>query len=313
MKKTTLILIIAILMMLSKPVYALESVDSAEVVFKSMRANIYKERSITPEAINYSIEIIRKWPESIYASESISTLHHPIVTSYVNKNVLIKNSRWFEKNIINKETAEIETSEVIVYAAMLYLPEKFTDYNYSMNYFPSVMHNKGETYEIASKYKHYELDFVKCESIRVLKNIENYSNNENYKVLAFFVLFRYYCLTDEGINHVKQFIEKHIKHPTIAEIRLHLSNKLLAENKFDMAVSELQKIIELYRNNIVSCNNFNYGTLCYDKLARLYFEKKDYINAKKYILLLKENAPDDYPSLKEMEEKLNIIEKLIKK
>lgn len=313
MKKTTLILIIAIFMMFSKPVYANESVDSAEVVFRAMRTNIYKERSITSEAVNNSIEIIKKWPESIYASESIYTLHYPVVASHADEKVLINNSRWFEKNIINNKIAEIETAEVIVYTAMLYLPEQFTDYNYSMSYFPSVVHNKGETYEIASKYKRYELDFVKSKSIQVLKNIENYSNNENYKVLAFFVLLRYYCLTEDGIKHVKQFIEKYVKHPAIAEIRLYLSDKLLDENKFDMAVAELQKIIELYRKNIVSCNNFNYGTLCYDKLTQLYFEKKDYVNAKKYILLLKENAPADYPNLKEMEEKLNIIEKLIKK
>ena len=313
-------------MLFSKQVMAIDNNDSAEVVFKEIWKIINEKRTITPEIVDYSVEIIKKWPESFYAFESIKHYHHLLAyvklssytKIYYSKNddhfrLLEKNSRWFEKHIVGNDTAEIETAEVIIYAAMLYEPDCFTDYNCSMSYFPTVMHNKDEIYEIAPKFKRYESNYVKEESIRVLKYIENYSKNNNYKVLAFIALLEHYCSTEEGIKHVKQFTEKYPKHPAIAEIRLYLSDVLLAKNKFDEAIDEIQKVIKTHNNVFMPLKNFKYDVVCYSRLVSLYFDNKDYINAQKYILLLKQNAPPDLSSLKEMEEKLNIIEKFIKK
>jgi len=317
MKKTTLILIIAIFMMFSKPVYALESIDSAEVMFKKIWQIINEKRVITPEIVDYSVEIIKKWPESIYAGECINAYRYSMIyllaAPRISYEILEKNSRWFEKYIINNETAEIETAEIIVYATMLYDSERYTEYNTPIAFLKREDKTNIKIKNQNKKYIEYEIDFIKRKSIETLKHIENYSNNENYKVLAFFALLGHYCLTEEGISHAKQFIEKHGTHPVMAEARLYVSDILLAKNKFDEAIDEILKAAKTYNNVLVPLRKFNYGVKCYIKLARLYFEKKDYINAKKYILLLKEIAPDDYPSLKEMEEKLNIIEKLIKK
>lgn len=318
MKKTTLIMIIAIFMMFSKPVFASESNDSAEIVFKTMNNVIYKAKSITSEVIDYSVEIVKNWPESRYSGEIInvfrySPIYH-LTTKGIEFKVIQRNSRWFEKNILNDNTCEVETAEIIVYANMLAEPEYFTDYNQNISdYFSTTIHNPTGTYEKPAPRKHYKLDFVKKESIKTLKYIENFSKNENYKILAFFALLEHYCSTDTGTVHIKQFISNHQNHPTLAEIRLYFSNHLFYKNQFEEGINEIIKVIELYKNIIVPLKNFNYGVICYSKLAYLYFEKKDYINAKKYILLLKENAPSTFNDLNDLDNKLQYIEKLIKK
>jgi len=316
MNKTLLILIIVILIGFSKPVMASENNASAEVVFKEIWRIINDKRSFTPEIVDYSVEIIKKWPESIYAGECINAYRYSMIyllaSPHISYDVLEKNSRWFEKHMVNNDTMEVETAEIIVYATMLYDSERYTEYNTPIAFLKREDQTNIKIKHKNKTYIEYELDFIKNKSIEILKHIENYSNNDNYKVLALFALLTHYCLTEEGINHVKQFIEKHPEHPAIAEIRLYLSDVSLKKDKFDEAINEMQEVIKSYKNIIVPLRKFNYGIKCYIRLVHLYFEKKDYINAKKYILLLKENAPADYPSLKEMEEKLNFIEKLIK-
>lgn len=67
-------------------------------------------------------------------------------------------------------------------------------------------------------------------------------------------------------------------------------NSLIDNNKYEEGLYELKQIIELNINLMIPLESLSYKQLTCIKLANIYFNNKDYINAKKYILLLKENA-----------------------
>lgn len=308
MKKTILILIITIFMMFSKSTFANESVDRAEVVFRAMHNNMYKKGMRTLETVNYSVEIIKKWPESIYASECINALlysfDYGMAAPWVSEDVTKNNVKWFENHIINNNTSDVEISELIVFACMLSKPKFYFDHKRS-DYYPDI-------YKVI-KDVIYKNDSIENESIKILKYIENHSKNKNYRNLAFLALLSNYYDKENNIDHIKKIINQNPKHPHFATIRFYYANRLLNEKKYEEGYNEIKKIIEFNKDAIVPLENYNYGVKCYDKLACLYFQNKDYLNAKKYIMLLKKNAPADFPRLKALEKTLNSIEKLIKK
>lgn len=311
MKKATLILIIAIFMMFSKPAFASESVDSAEVMFKAMHNNMYKERMRTLETVNYSVEIIKKWPESIYANECINALFYSfdywMAAPKVSEKLAENNVNWFENHIVNNNTSGVEISELIVFASMLYRPKFYFDHMRS-DYWPEIYKIKRGIKKVI-----YKNDYIENESIKILKYIETHSKNENYRFLALFALFDYYYNTSVGVEHIKKIIEKYPKHTHIAAIRFYYADCLLLQKKYEEGINEIKKIIEFNKDIVFPLENCNYGVKCYDKLACIYFQNKDYLNAKKYIMLFKKNAPINSPRLKVMEKTLNTIEKLIKK
>jgi len=216
------------------------------------------------------------------------------------------NSRWFEKYIINNKTSEIETADIIVHCNLLLKPDEFTDYDNNVNdYFDTTVFSNNKSWILPAPRKHYEQNFIKNESIKTLKYIENFSNNENYKILAFYALREHYLSSDSGIDHFKNFVKKHTHHSAIAEARLFYADKLLSANKTEDAINEILKVSEIYNNMNVSQYNYNYIIKCYTKLAHIYLDKKDYINAKKHIKYLIRYAPSDYLYLIDLKTKLN--------
>jgi hypothetical protein len=282
---------------------ASENEQSAEVLIKEINEIIFKKRLFTPKVIDYTIKIIKNWPDSNYVCEVIKIYDYRININIrggsgqlgdveVKKNT----SKWFEKYLLNNNTNTLETSEVLVHAMLLLKPHDFTDFFY-VPYAIELLEGK-------KPYQRYEPKFIKNKSIKILTYLENYSNDDNDKILAFYFLLEHYFATENGLLHFRDFVNKHSNNRIIAMARIKYVNHLLKQNKYNDAITELNNLINLYKYFEVPYENYKYDALCYIKLAKIYLNIKDYKNAKKYINLLKQIVPPDFEELIELNKEL---------
>lgn len=300
MKKAILVLLVFSQLLISNSTFAFENFDNAKNAFMMIQQIIINKRSITTEVVDYSVKLIKNWPNTDFAVAVIETYQRSPVNRFtilsIDPNVLIKNSKWYNQ-YLNTKISELDMAEAIIYASMLYRPDVFINFNCCFS-----------EQEINSTE-----DFIKNKSIKILEYIENNSNNENYKKLAFLALLDYYFSKQDGINHIKLFFNKHPKSPIIAKIRLNYANKLKFKNLFIEATNEFKEIINQYNDLLFLGTKTTYGIICYNALSELYYANKDYINSKKYLILLKNAASLDNSELNEINNRLKLIEKLIKK
>jgi len=223
-------------------------------------------------AIDYAVEILKKWPESI---EAVFALNR--VASYFiifDEKAKQKCIKWRDDFLENPNNLGKSTAEILVYTSLLNCRSEFTD--------------KGIKY----------IDIVKKDR-QVISNtidmIKNECKDERYRALALTLSFG--ALGNESEY---EFINKYPSHFAIPFILLQFSKLDLLRSKYQKCITETLSILDKYKNVKMPGEYGKFESHCYIVLAEAYCIQNDYQNSMKYIKLIKEKDPG-YSNMKKVD------------
>lgn len=271
--------------------------------------------SITYEAIEYSVELIEKWPKSNEASiviytfdretlfkglddctyDIITHLNIPKITSYkVLDNIIDKTLHEPNPNVPRKIII------IKIFEKFFGWQDKFWR-RFTKNYRDQNIKTTQEV-ENAKRFERFQEFYENSDNnnycINNLKSIKDNDKNINNRILALLALIRFrlmddpdnywysYCVINDDI-YAQEFISKYPKHPLTPIVKLDIAFYYILKGKPFKGIYELNKI---YKNPL-KINSPNIEVKFYincDKCLRLGCEKiAIYI-----VKLLKENYQD---------------------
>jgi len=188
--------------------------------------------------------------------------------------IIQKYVRWLDHNYGDLNNPNIDTVHKLVYIRVL---EKYI----------TVYKNR-----FLGALRHY-----------VLLKIKRECKNKNYSALAMLELNYYSCLNE--------FINNFPDHVAIPLAKLKIAEKYCLNKKYETCINETIKLYEQYKD-VELPMGYKYEIECYILLVKVYWKIRDYNNVKRYLLLIKEKAPQRYLS-DNLEDDLNTANNILSK
>lgn len=222
-------------------------------------------------AMDYAVEILKTNPSSIEPFHVIRA-NYNIESNEVAFNKYLKLRSKFYNDLDNPNT---DTAEKLFFLILA----KYHDCEYT-----------GEKLFRENKKKY----------IKGILKIRDECKNSHYKALATIFPVR-------DLGEYVIFLKEFPSHPAIPFMKIYHYDDLIYNMKHDEAIKELLKASKKYKN-LKDINGKEYWITCYELLVRAFFRKGDYINATKYLMIIKEKAPEYYNE-KDYKEILDAIKK----
>jgi len=248
-----------------------------KVVYKIMSAERQFGKPIENSdiALDYAVEILQKKPESLEAYYSLVYFFETYMK--INKTAMQKCVIWLDENFDDIDNPNIDTAKKIIYTTTL--SKNTTFYERFKNNYPYAIRNY------------------------ILLKIKRECTNKNYQALAMLELDYKSCLNE--------FLEKFPYHTAIPLAKLKIAEKDMLNKKYKTCINETTKLYEQYKN-IELPMGYKYEIECFILLAKAYNKTRDFNNVKKYLLLIKEKAPQRY-LIDNLEDNLKFAIKMISK
>jgi hypothetical protein len=251
--------------------------DSKEVI--NMKLDI---------AMDYAVEILEKSPwslEAYYVEKAFIYSNYNIASNdnALKKYVELRNK--FEDNLDNRRTDSVKK---LLYIA-IYLSNHYVK---DQRYFERFDERKTEIYYMA-----------------VTNNIIRFGHKISTQALANLVMSHIHMFSSE---YSKEFIRRFPNHPARPMIELKtarvkfLKPMGLRDSSSLKDIEIIIKLVEKY-GDIMLPLGWKFKVECYSYLAKKLYYADFRDEAQKYILLVKENAPDNFSDLKVLNEILNNI------
>lgn len=277
MKKWKFILIITLWLILLN-----FSIVLAQVEVKNEANELYKKissimvRGIQYEikdgkldvAMDYAIEILKKYPESIEAYYILENSFLFNITFSRYPKAYEKFEKWYKLILDNPDNLNVLNDPNIYMAEKLMV----TIFYYRILYGPDSINDDF------FRKKHEK------SLILTLENMRKYCKDKSYRALATIMLF------SQNKNYKKGFIKNFPQHAVVPILKLELAAEYVDNRKYKKAVKEIQKLLDTYKD-VVLLDGWKFEIECYYELTWLYHYSSDYKNIKKYYMLIKEKAP----------------------
>jgi len=226
-------------------------------------------------AMDYAVEILEKSPWSLDAYYVERAFIYRSYNIASNENALkkyIELRNKFEDNLDNRSTDSVKKLLYIV----IYLSNHFVK---DQRYFERFDERKTEVYYMS-----------------VMNNIIRFGRKISTQALANLVMINIYKLSHE---YNEEFLRRFPNHPVCPLIELRRA-------KDYSSLKDKEAIIKLSEKygDIVLPPGWKFKVECYSYLAQKLYYADFRDEAKKYILLVKENAPDNFTDLKKLNEML---------
>jgi len=285
MKKTVYVIIFLLILFLTPSVSMPQTTNEIDInkllnVCYAINENQNFEKM--PLVIDYSIEILKKAPNSLNAIITISFIS--TAGSYYKKPMQDKFLELYNKYYPNTENTETDIVEKLVLAELL-------NCGYSIN---GISENEAK---ISSK-----------EGKRILQNFIDNCSNKDYSALGILFLA---CdnSNDESIKLYETFMNKFPEHKAmpIVEFRLLLEKYFYNEvHDYLKCIDELKKLVEKYKNIDSPLNSVQITAAYYDSISKAYLELGNIGEAKTYLEIIKKETPD-YRYLNMLEQKIKRV------
>ncbi|MDD3301681.1 MAG: hypothetical protein PHR57_02850 [Patescibacteria group bacterium] len=257
-------------------------IGTYEVEVGHMFMDFYKivDNKIEPEyekAVDYAVEILKIKPRSLEESYILCSLNYIIDNKY-KRFLLSKFNNYKDKYFDSIEDYGSNVVEKIILAYML------------AKGFTSKHSDVGDQNEA-------EQNGVLGEKI-LLKMKDNISN-ENYAAIVLSLM------AGPNINYGYEFKEKYPDHPDIYAIETGIAfEKYFITEEYKTYIDEIKGLIKKYKlKEVTTPFGYHRAINCYSEIISTYVKLNDYENAKIYLNLIKNEAPD-YSELQSLEEEV---------
>lgn len=226
----------------------------------------YKFNDKYDDIMNYSVEIMKKAPESSQAAAT--TLTYLLPLSQINYDAQKIYENYYNKFMNNFENTDInlETAEKLFFL---------------MTHLGHIAFSNKETEEIGEK------KWKICKN--VLKKIKNECKNNSYRALATLIL----ASVENKVDYLFEFIEKYPNHPIISTVKLSIiTAKYDFRTEKRKYIDEIIKLMSEYKD-VIDASGYTFEINCYEALAGAYLNINDKITAQKYIDIIKTKTPDN--------------------
>jgi len=234
-----------------------------KIINDTLNKKNVKTTNIQPETnidnvLDYSVELLSKWPESIEAYYTITNLRNSYDNVPIDINTKQKCINWVNLNQSKMSDANYNTVEKITYNVFLLTLKN------------NILGNKNNNI-----------------GLEVLTKIKKGCENKQYRALAAFATI---C---GDINNMEEFIKLFPDTVVTPLVELDIAGYNMCMGNFHKCINETMELLKKY-NDLKFTSGRSYEINCYSLLVTTYFTMKDYINANKYLLLIKEKAPKFY-------------------
>lgn len=253
--------------------YEIELAPTFKEYYKILQDNETKDELKKNSNVHIAIDIlgdvIRDYPGTLTANEMITLTD--VVRYWENDDVMKeKYLKMREKFLDNLDDPNTNTAEKLLFMVLI----RNVEYKYMLN----------------------QTEFKKACQKRVegLIKMKDECNNKNYRALALC------CLLYVSRTYNDEILTKYNDHPIIFIGEQNaISYKYINENNENIGdlltnIEEIKKLHEKYKEIIIP-GGWKMEIETYDIIAYTYaVDLKDYENAKKYISMIEEKAPDYY-------------------
>ncbi len=287
MKKLIYFLLIVAVLTITFPAYAQSTSSEVEVdtLFKELYKIFDNDIKIKyDKAIDYSVEILKMKPKSLEASYIICSLY-PVVSSGNDYYIKDKFIDYEKKYLSNIEDYSSNIIEKIILAYMMSFG--FTS-------------NKNDIPDQDEMQQNAEF------GENILLKMKDNIPDENYRAIVLLLL-----ASDEKYCH--EFLEKYPGHPYSDSIERNIIFSYFKNQQYEKYIEEVNKLISKYKlKEIITPFGYHGAIDCYSLIVSAYVELEDYKNARLYLDMIKEEAPD-YWEIKSLEEELTGVKSGAKK
>ena len=279
------------------------SIVSAQIEVKNEANELYKNissimvRGIQYEikdgkldvAMDYAIEILKKYPESIEAYYILkkSFLFNIIFSRY--PKAYEKFEKWYKLLLNSPDNLNVLDDPNV------YMTEKLM----VTIFYYRILYGSDSINDDFFRKKHEK------SLISALENMRKNCNNKSYRALATIMLF------DQNRNYEKKFIKNFPHHSIVPLLKLESAVEFADNKKYKKAIKEIEKLINTYKD-VVLPDGWKFEIECYYELIWIYKYLEDFKKIKKYYMLIKEKAPN-YINVTQFNDYMKYVEHMIVK
>lgn len=135
-----------------------------------------------------------------------------------------------------------------------------------------------------------------------LKKMKDECSDKAFRLLATLALAR----IDNSVEYLNEILEKYPEHPIIPCIKLSLiTAKFYKSRNINTYLADVESLKKQY-STIIDPSGYPFEINCLEAIASAYFSINDKPNAKKYIDLIKQKAPDN-PVIPNLEDDMHTV------
>lgn len=254
-----------------------------EIMYPSDKTSDSRIRNLDI-AMDYAVEILKTNPSSIDAFHVIKTNYH-IESNEVAFNKYLKFRSKYYNDLDNPDT---DTAEKLFFLILAQRHDsEYTEHKSTHEYAENKLNREYTEYKLTRGYAVKKLIRENTEKyINGIIKIRKECKDKRYRALAAIFPAR-------DLGEYAYFLKKFPNHVANPFMKLYHFRNLIYSWKYDEAIKELLKASKKYKK-LKDINGKDYWITCYDLLTRAYCGISDYENANKYLMLIKEKAPEYY-------------------